>query len=221
MPDLTEAPRRSLTGAVIPAVAAAALVGAGALVIVGLGEQRGVPATPIENCILEGAEEVGGPIELVDSNGSTVTQADFAGAPAVIYFGFTHCPDVCPTTMYALAEALTGPDAFDVRTALISVDPQRDTPQVMGAYAETDGFPPGLVGLTGSEQQIEAAKRAFHVYAARAPIEGEDAIYNVDHSSLAYVLDGQWRTRAIIRTTGATPMQYAQCIAAGLDAVEH
>ncbi len=220
MAEPAESPRRRLTGAVIPAVAAAALAGVGALVLVSQND-RGAPAPALENCILAGAEDVGGPIDLVDSNGMRVTQADFAGEPAILYFGFTHCPDVCPTTMLTLAEALEQPGAPDVRTVLISVDPERDTPEAMRAYVATDGFPAELVGLTGSRAQIEAAKRAFRVYAERAPVAGAPAdVYNVDHTSLVYVIDGAWRTRSIIRTTGATPEQYAQCIAAGLDRSE-
>ncbi len=221
MPSSEETPRRRLTGAVVPAVAAAAVAAVATLAFIGLNERGEIAEAPPENCIIEGADEVGGPIELVDSNGRIITQADFAGEPAVIYFGFTHCPDICPTTMYTLAEALNLPGAPDVRTGLISVDPARDTLDVMGAYAATEGFPPGLLGLTGSVAQIDAAKQSFRVYAAQAPIVGAAPdVYNVDHSSLAYVMDGQWRTRSIVRTTGATPEQFARCIAVGLDAAE-
>jgi protein SCO1/2 len=171
MGDPPETPRRNLTGAIIPALAAAALAAMGAMLLVGRnGGEKGVPLA--ENCILEGAEEVGGPIELVDANGTRVTQADFAGEPTVVYFGFTHCPDICPTSMYSLAAALEQPGGYDVQSVLISLDPERDTPAVMGAYARTDGFPPGLMGLSGSRAQIDAAKAAFHVYSARAEIEG-------------------------------------------------
>ena len=217
MADPLETPRRRLTGAIVPALAAAVLAGLGALALVNLnGGQRAAEAPP-ENCILEGANEVGGSIQLVDANGAAVTEADFAGEPAIVYFGFTHCPDICPTTMYALAEALALPGGYDVQPVLITVDPERDTPEVMGAYARTEGFPAGLAALSGASEQIAAAKSAFRVYSARAAIEGAAAdVYNVDHTSLAYVMDGQWRTRAIIRTTGATPEQFAQCIAAGL-----
>ncbi len=231
MGDPPETPRRNLTGAVVPAIAAAALAAAGAILIVGVnGNGRHAEAAP-QNCILEGAEDVGGPIELVDQNGARVTQADFAGNPAVIYFGFTHCPDVCPTSMYAVGEALAQPDGYDVQPILISLDPERDTPQVMAAYTQTDGFPAGLVGLTGSRAQVDAAKAAFHVYSSRSPIDGGAGdVYNVDHSSFLYVLDGQWRTVAIIPTMGradpqdptspvaAAPVSdIAGCIAAGLE----
>src|SRR6185295_12855525 len=138
---------------------------------------------------------------LVDSNGAHVTQADFAGQPAIVYFGFTHCPDACPTTMYTLAEALAEPGGYDVQPVLITVDPERDTAAVMGQYVHTEGFPAGLVGLTGSSAQIEAAKRGFRVYATRAPIEGAPAdVYNVDHTSFLYVLDRNWRTVAVTPT---------------------
>lgn len=219
MAEPVETPRRNLTGAVVPAVAAAALAAVGTLLLVGRNGGEEAPETPVvENCIIEGADVVNGPIELLDSNGATVTQADFAGEPAVVYFGFTHCPDICPTSMYTLAAALAEPGGYDVQPILISLDPERDTPEVMGAYVQTGGFPPGLVGLTGSRAQVDAAKASFHVYSARAPIEGApEDVYNVDHSSFLYVLDGQWRTRSIVNTVQATPQQVAQCIAAGLE----
>lgn len=216
MAEPVEIPRRSLTGAVIPAIAAAALIGAGALALVGLhGAQQAVAP---ENCILTGVEAVGGPISLLDTNGDAVTQADFAGAPAIVYFGYTHCPDICPTTMYTLAEALAAPGGYDVRSVFISVDPERDTPAVLQAYVRSDGFPAGLAGLTGSAAQVEAAKSAFRVYSARAQVQGAAAdVYNVDHLSLLYIMDGQWRVRSMIRSNGVTPEQLEQCIAAGLE----
>jgi protein SCO1/2 len=222
MNEPVETPRRRLTGAVVPALAAALLAAFTALLLVGRNGGEKSTATPVvENCILEGADAVGGPIELQDANGARVTQADFAGEPAVIYFGFTHCPDICPTSMYTLAEAQALPGGYDVQPILISLDPERDTPAVMGQYARTDGFPSGLVGLTGSRAQVDAAKAAFHVYSARAEIAGAPAdIYNVDHSSFLYVVDGAWRTRAIVNTARANPEQTAACIAAGLERID-
>lgn len=227
-----ETPRRNLTGAMVPALAVAALAGLGALLLVGgqNGGRKAAEAAPID-CILENADGVGGPIDLLDGNGARVTQADFSGQPVVLYFGFAHCPDVCPTSMYALAEALAQPGGYDVQAVLITVDPARDTPAVMQAYAGTEGFPQGLIGLSGSIEQVDAAKRSFQVYAAPAPIEGAPAgDYNVDHSSFLYVLDGQWRTRAIVPTmrrqaggdpnsplTATPPDTIAACIAAGLE----
>lgn len=231
MGDPPETPRRNLTGAVVPAVAAAALMAVGAIVLVGVNGRGRIAAAP-EGCILEGAEDVGGPIDLVDQNGARVTQADFGGEPAVIYFGFTNCPDVCPTSMYAVGEALAQPNGYDVQPILISVDPARDTPERMRAYTATDGFPAGLVGLTGSQQQVDAALSAFHAYGrAHPPAPGAAAdVYNVDHTSFLYVVDSGWRTVAIMPTTTrerpedptspviAVPVQnLAACIAAGLE----
>ena len=230
MPPGVETPRLNLTGAIVPALAAAALAAIGAILIVDSNGRRGSASVTPANCILDNADGVGGPIDLVDANGARVTQADFTGEPVVIYFGFTHCPDVCPTTMYTLAEALARPGGYDAQAIMITVDPERDTPQVMGAYAHTQGFPPGLVALTGASAQIDAAKRAFQVYSARAVGEAGGADYSVDHTSFLYVLDGQWRTRAIASTVRrenesdpqspilpASAGDIAACIAAGLD----
>jgi protein SCO1/2 len=211
-----ETPRRNLTGAVVPALAVAGLAAIGAMWLVG-------------------ANGIGGPIDLVDSNGAHVTQADFAGQPAVIFFGFTHCPDVCPSSMYALAEALALPGGYDVQPILVTVDPERDTPARMGEYTRTDGFPQNLAGLTGSPAQVDAAASAFQVYHAKVAIPGAPAdVYNVDHSSLLYVVDGNWRTVSAIQTirrenptdpqspvVPASPADIAACISAGLERAEH
>lgn len=231
MAEPVEKPRRRLTGAVVPAVAVAGLAGLGAMLLVATNGLRGGQAAPPRDCIVRNADAVGGAIDLVDANGARVTQNDFAGQPAVIYFGFTHCPDICPTSMYALAEALAAPGGYDVQPILITVDPERDTPQRMGEYTRTDGFPRGLVGLSGSSAQVDAAARAFQVHYSRSPIPGAEAgAYNVDHSSLLYVLDEDWRTVSIMQTMNranpldpasplapAAPEDIAACIAAGLE----
>lgn len=226
-----ESPRRNLTGAIVPALGVAGLAAAFALLIVGQGgvDKNGTPPAP-QNCILEHADAVGGPIDLVNSRGARVSEADFAGEPAVIYFGFTHCPDVCPTSLFAIAEALALPGGSDVRSILVSVDPERDTPASMASYVATEGFPPELIGLTGTRAQVDAARAAFQVYASRTPIpNGEAGEYSVDHSSLLYVVDGQWRTVAIVPTmrradendprsplVATSPADIAACITAGL-----
>ncbi|MBX9747713.1 MAG: SCO family protein [Hyphomonadaceae bacterium] len=220
MNEPVETPRRRLTGAVVPALAAAGLAAFVTMLLVGRNGAEKIAAGPsMENCILRNADGVGGPINLVDANGARVTQADFAGEPAVLYFGFTNCPDICPTSMYTLGAAQALPGSYDVQAVLITVDPARDNPERMGLYARTEGFPSGLIGLTGSQAQIDAALRAFQAHAARAEIEGAPpGVYNMDHTSFFYVLDGQWRTRALIRAqSGVTPEQVAACIAAGLE----
>ncbi len=139
----------------------------------------------------------GGPIELVDHDGRTVTDQDFAGRFMLVYFGYTHCPDICPTDLAAMAAALDdiGPLAARLRPVFITLDPERDTAEVLRDYVHA--FHPSLVGLTGSASQIAAAAKAYRVHRRVFRVEGgakED--YFVDHSSLAYLMgpDGKFVT---------------------------
>lgn len=137
---------------------------------------------------------VGGDFTLVDQNGITRTQADFADKYTLIYFGFTYCPDVCPFSLQVLADALSRlPE--DQRAVfqplLISVDPERDTPQVLAQYVDSPAFPANLTGLTGSPEQIRAAAEAYRVYYARVEDPDSAAGYTMDHASLIYLMDGE------------------------------
>ena len=226
-------PRRKLTGAIAPALAVAALAGLGAIAVVSWqGRAQLSSAAPAPaGCILENADALGGPIALLDANGAAVTEANFAGAPAVVFFGYTHCPDVCPTTMYVLAEALAASGRDDVRPVLISVDPARDTPDVLRAYVASAGFPPGLAGLTGSPEQVRAAARAFQASVAAAGAPAASGAYDINHSTFLYVLDESWTTVAAMPTFRAgevqpdgrispipvSPEELSACIAAGLN----
>jgi protein SCO1/2 len=143
------------------------------------------------------AVEIGGPFELVDQNGVTRTNADFAGSYLLVYFGYTYCPDLCPTTLVEMAEAvevLAEQDpakAARVVPVFITVDPQRDTPDVLKGYAE--GFHPRLVALTGSQRAVDKVGRKYGVFHARAPGRGPDD-YLVDHTSFVYLMgpDGRY-----------------------------
>ncbi|MES1201605.1 MAG: SCO family protein, partial [Pseudomonadota bacterium] len=169
---MPEAPTRRLTGAIVPALAAAGLAGLAAIWAVW---PRAQVSGPPEGCITQGLQSIGGPVALLDTNGHPVTQADItADGPAVLYFGFTHCPDACPTAMYSLAQALQQPGGYDIQPVLVSIDPERDTPAVMNAYVKTGGFPAGLVGLTGSPEQVRAAADAFRVVYSKSPLDGGD-----------------------------------------------
>lgn len=212
---MTEPPRRDLTRAVVPALAAAGLAGLATLVVVGLQAQGGASAPP-EGCITDQLTRVGGPIRLVDTAGSPVTEADFAEGPSVVYFGFTHCPSVCPTTMYDLADALREPGGHDIQPVLVTLDPERDTPERMRAYAATEGFPAGLQALTGSPAQIQEAAAAFRVNYGRSEGQLEDGGYNIDHTSFIYVMDQNWRTVGMMSTIGKSSEDIAACIAASL-----
>jgi len=134
-----------------------------------------------------GALTIGGPFSLVDGTGKIVTDRDFRGKFLLVYFGYTHCPDVCPTTLGAMAEALGRmPAAARARVVpvFITVDPARDTAPVVGAYAHA--FGPEFVGLTGSEAAIADVERKYRVYAQKHVLEGGD--YAMDHSSVIYVM---------------------------------
>ena len=134
---------------------------------------------------------LGGPFSLQDHNGQRVTEGAFAGRLGLIYFGFTYCPDVCPTTlteMTGFIEAL-GPDADRIQWVFVSVDAERDTPQAMAAYLEA--FDRRIIGLTGTEAQIAAAANGFRVFYRRVPLEGGG--YTMDHSASVFLLDAEGR----------------------------
>lgn len=134
---------------------------------------------------------IGGPFSLTDHRGRAVTEQDFRGKPMAIFFGFTHCPDVCPATlgdMTNFIEAL-GTDADRVQWTFVSVDAERDTPQVMADYLTA--FDPRIVGLSGSEAQISDVARAFRVYYQKVPLEGGS--YTMDHSASVFLLDAAGR----------------------------
>lgn len=134
---------------------------------------------------------IGGPFHLTDHRGRAVTEADFRGRPMVVFFGFTQCPDVCPTTlgdMTALIEAL-GSNADQLHWLFVSVDWERDTPETLAGYLEA--FDRRIVGLSGTEAQVAAAARAFRVYYRRVPIEGGG--YTMDHSASVFLLDAAGR----------------------------
>lgn len=126
---------------------------------------------------------------LVDDEGRPVTEADYAGRPHLVFFGFTHCPDVCPTTLYELStvmEAL-GDDAEKVEVLLISVDPARDTKDVLKDYVSS--FGPRFTGLTGSQEAVDAAVKNFKAYYRKVPLDGGD--YTIDHTAVVYLFDGK------------------------------
>ncbi len=135
---------------------------------------------------------VGGPFTLTDHNGQTVTEKDFAGEPHLVFFGFTHCPDVCPTTLFQLSELLkaTGEEGRNLRALFITVDPERDTPEVMKSYVSS--FDERIIGLTGNQAAVDAAVKTFRAYARKAPTGDGD--YTMEHSSVVYLMgaDGQF-----------------------------
>lgn len=135
-----------------------------------------------------GGAPIGGPFTLENSAGKMVTNRDFRGKYMLVYFGYTYCPDVCPTTLNAVAGALDklGPKAKDLDPIFITVDPHRDTPNVMKAY--TAAFSPQLIGLTGTPEEIAKVAREYHVYYAKHVTGPGPNDYSMDHSSIIYLM---------------------------------
>ena len=131
--------------------------------------------------------EIGGPFQLVGGDGKLVTDRDFRGRWMLIYFGYTSCPDVCPTTLTQIAAALDrlGPDADKIRPVFITIDPKRDTPNVVREYAAA--FSPRLVGLTGSPEQIAKVEADYRVFASEHRTGNGPNDYTMDHSSILYL----------------------------------
>jgi protein SCO1 len=130
---------------------------------------------------------IGGPFQLVDQSGATVTEKNLQGKPSIIFFGFTHCPDVCPTALFEMSEILRamGKDADRVNAYFISVDPERDNKQAMQDYLSS--FDPHLKGLTGDPEAISKVLSAYRVYAKKVPLKDGD--YTMDHTALTYLMD--------------------------------
>ena len=133
--------------------------------------------------------EYGKVLELTDQNGKLRHLEDFRGKAVVLFFGFTHCPDICPTTLADVANAVKklGPDAERVQVLFVSVDPERDTPEKLATYVKN--FDLRLVGLTGTPEEIAAVARAYKVYYAKVPNKENSSDYTMDHTSIIYVMD--------------------------------
>jgi len=130
---------------------------------------------------------VGGPFHLEDQNGKEVSDADMKGKPFLVFFGFTHCPDICPTTLFDISQVMKalGPDADRTGALFITVDPERDTPTVLKDYLSS--FDPHLRGLTGDPTALNAAIKEYRVYAKKVPLDNGD--YTMDHTAIVYLMD--------------------------------
>jgi len=156
------------------------------------------------------------PFNLLDTHGAAATAATLRGHPTLVFFGFTHCPDVCPTTLALLTSVQKQVAVPNLKIALISVDPERDTPQQLGQYISSFGG--DLIGLTGSAREIVSASRSFGVAASRVDLPGGD--YTMDHSAAVFVLDSQARIVAVFTPplSGAALMRDMARLAPVLDA---
>lgn len=196
--------QRSFLGAGLAAVA---------LMVAACGQTQQRASAPV-GCVLDSLSQIGGPISLVGADGAPVTEATFAGRSTLVYFGFAHCPDVCPMAMQSAEAALAQlPAEQRPMPVLITLDPERDTPEAMATYTKTPGFPADLVGLSGSVQQTSEAAQRFKVSWRKT--DGAD--YLIEHGSYFYVLDPTWRLRGLFASV-LPPEEAATCIRMALQA---
>lgn len=184
-------PRRSIllfAGACIAIAVALAII----TVVVVSGR---TPASNGAEITSTGQPLVGGDFQLVNQDGQPVDQTMMNGKWSLVFFGFTYCPEFCPTTLaeMAVVQQRLGEKAKDLQIVFVSIDPQRDTPQALKDYLSSDGFPEGVIGLTGTPAQIKAAADAYRAYYQKVG-EGED--YTMNHSLTVYLMgpDGRFRT---------------------------
>jgi protein SCO1/2 len=150
-----------------------------------------VPVLVLGKVVSTGAAAVGGPFTLIDQTGRKVSSSDFRGRYMLVYFGYSMCPDVCPTTLAVMADALgeIDPTARKIVPVFITVDPERDTPKVLAIYMKA--FGDQFVGLTGTPDEIAAVEKEYKVYAKKEPLDPKKGLaggYGMDHSSVIYLM---------------------------------
>jgi protein SCO1/2 len=141
--------------------------------------------------VITAPSTVGGPFKLVDQNGKAITDQDLKGKPFLVFFGFTHCPEICPTALFDMSEVFNklGPDADRVNALFVTVDPVRDTPEKLKDYLSS--FNPRLIGVSGSVDGLAAIAKAYRVYYKKVPLKDGD--YTMDHTAIVYLMDKDGR----------------------------
>lgn len=185
-------PRRSIV--IFAAVITALAIGLFFTTVLVWNKRNGSDA-PRAHEVATGQPLVGGDFTLVNQDGQTVDQSILQGKWSLVFFGFTYCPDYCPTTLGVLnaVQEQMGDDAEKLQMVFISIDPARDTPQALKDYLSSDGFPKGVIGLTGSDQQVADAAKAYRVFYEKV---GEGEGYTMNHSLTVYLMgpDGKFRS---------------------------
>ena len=176
MPEAQPNNSQRSTAFVVRAVAAA-------LVVVALGFAAFILTSPSER---PRAALIGGAFALEEGDGKTISDQTLRGRPFLVYFGYTHCPDVCPTELAHISDILSKMGDKPIPALFITVDPERDTPKMMQDYVSS--FNPAIVGLSGSPQAVEAAEKTFRVFARKGQLQ-PDGDYSMDHSSIVYLMD--------------------------------
>lgn len=164
-------------------------------------------------CKSRSSGAIGGPFHLTSNTGAPVTEANFKGKKALVFFGYTYCPDICPIVLYNLGKALEDvPEAKRPVTIFISVDPARDTPETLTQYIASNGFPKDIVGLTGTLDELTAVNRAFRTPGFGRSEDSDSAGgYLVSHSSWLYLMNEDW-TMETYFNDDASPAEIARCI---------
>ena len=184
-------PRRSIV--VFAAICAVLSIGL-FLFAVTVWNGRNSSDAPRAHDVATGQPLIGGDFTLVNQDGQTVDQTILNGKWSLVFFGFTYCPDYCPTTLGVLnaVKQQLGDDARDLQIVMISVDPERDTPQMLKDYLSSDGFPEGVIGLTGSAQQVADAAKVYRAFYQKV---GEGEGYTMNHVLTVYLVgpDGKFR----------------------------
>jgi len=132
-----------------------------------------------------GGPAIGGPFQLQTGDGKTITDTDLEGHPFLVYFGYTHCPDVCPTTLAQISDIFRQLPDKPIRALFITVDPERDKPALMADYVSS--FDSRIIGLSGVSDEVAKVEKEFHIYASKVP--SNDGGYTMDHSSIVYLMD--------------------------------
>jgi len=181
--------------------------------LAGYGWYRSLSHPAAGYAAADAAGAIGGPFILKDTSGHVVTQAALNGKWTAVFFGYTFCPDICPTTFQVLgrAQKLLGPKADNLQFLFITVDPARDTPAVLGAYVRSGGFPTHVIGLTGTDDQIAAAAKIYRATYQKVP--QKDGTYIMAHTDIVYLMDPKGRFVAPL-TGDMSPRQVADQIAA-------
>jgi cytochrome oxidase Cu insertion factor (SCO1/SenC/PrrC family) len=145
--------------------------------------------------VVSGEARVGGPFAMVNQRGEQVTENTFLGKPMLLIFGFTFCPDICPTELQVIIEALQnlGPRGAHIQPVFVTVDPERDTPDVLASYLAN--FSPNLQGLTGSSEQVKAMADRYRVFYEKRPNKEDPEAYTMDHTSIIYLMDEKGKFR--------------------------
>jgi protein SCO1 len=174
-------------------VAGLILCGAIVLLVAGRGNPPSLGLTQVAS--------IGGPFSLIDQRGQTITEQDFKGRPFLVFFGFTHCPDICPTTLYEISQIFDklGRDGDRIRALFTTVDPERDTPSVLKDYLSN--FDARIVAATGDPEAIAAVVKAYRAVSRRVPLK--DGGYTMDHTAIVYLMDkdGRFVTPFSLRRT--------------------